>query len=198
MRKIENPKEIDLYQSIKKVRAFKIFKVKFNKDRTQVAIFKNKEDYILEDSGYIIRNPELSENGYYVIYEIETDLPLCSSYSPIENFELGYTNISSKENIKSLNSSDTNHVTKLVPDIKKFGNPDLFRLICKASSESEGWMKSTKAMEITGCGVLVQVTTQQDSNIAEATSFIPNARIKEIKDENNKVIERRIVHTTIQ
>ena len=34
--------------------------------------------------------------------------------------------------------------------VKSFsvGNGDMFKLLCKASSQKEGWMKSTKAMEI--------------------------------------------------
>lgn len=58
-----------------------------------------------------------------------------------------------------------------VPDLQKYGNPDKWRLICKASSESEGWMKSTKAMDI-GAGALVQVTTQQGEQIAEAVTYV--------------------------
>jgi len=40
-------------------------------------------------------------------------------------------------------------------------------------------MKSTKAMEIAGVGCVVQVTTQQGDNVAEALTFIPAAKIKE-------------------
>ena len=73
--------------------------------------------------------------------------------------------------------------------IKSFsvGNGDMFRLLCKASSENEGWMKSTKAMELpTGC--VVQVTTQQRNpdgsySIAEAITFVPHMRI--VDDVNN-------------
>ena len=82
---------------------------------------------------------------------------------------------------KTLHNTDGHGSEKNVPDIKKFGNPDEWRLICKASSEDEGWMKSTKAMPI-GNGVLVQVTTQQRNNdgsysLAEAVTFVPGAYI---------------------
>jgi len=78
---------------------------------------------------------------------------------------------------KSLHNSDINGARKNVRDIKVFGNGDLFQLLCKASSENEGWMKSTKAME-TGTGCVVQVTTQQRNpngsySIAEAVTFVP-------------------------
>ena len=40
-------------------------------------------------------------------------------------------------------------------------------------------MKSTKAMEIVNRGCLVQVTTQQGDNVAEAVTFVPNVSIWE-------------------
>jgi len=63
--------------------------------------------------------------------------------------------------MKTLHNTTANGATKNVKDIKFFGNGDTFKLISKASSENEGWMKSTKAMEIVGVGCVVQVTTQQ-------------------------------------
>lgn len=48
---------------------------------------------------------------------------------------------------KTLHNSDVSGARKNVPDIKVVGNGDMFRLLCKASSQNEGWMKSTKAME---------------------------------------------------
>jgi len=57
------------------------------------------------------------------------------------------------------------------------GNGDMFELLCKASSKAEAWMKSTKAMEIPGVGCVVQVTTQQGDQVAEAVTFVPHVRI---------------------
>ena len=62
------------------------------------------------------------------------------------------------------------------------GNGDLFQLLAKASSEEEGWMKSTKAMQIGDQGCLVQVTTQQRNPdgsyaVAEALTFVPDVNI---------------------
>ena len=67
------------------------------------------------------------------------------------------------------------------------GNGDMFRLLCKASSQDEGWMKSTKAMEVVG-GCVVQVTTQQRNidgtySVAEALAYVPGVKIA--NDENN-------------
>lgn len=79
---------------------------------------------------------------------------------------------------KTLNNSDISGAKKNVPDIKTFGDGDAWQLICKASSESEGWMKSTKAMQVGEAGCLVQVTTQQRNPdgsyaLAEAITFVP-------------------------
>ena len=94
---------------------------------------------------------------------------------------------------KTLHNSDVSGARKNVKDIKVVGNGDLFRLLCKASSQAEGWMKSTKAMEVPG-GCVVQVTTQQKNAdgsyaVAEALAFVPCVKIGE--DENGG---RKLVH----
>ena len=86
--------------------------------------------------------------------------------------------------MKTLHNSDVSGARENVKDIQVFGNGDMFQLLCKASSEAEGWMKSTKAMEITDLGCVVQVTTQQrniDGNyvVAEAVTFVPGVSIME-------------------
>jgi len=80
---------------------------------------------------------------------------------------------------KTLVNTDANGASKNVKDIVFWGNGDTFKLISKASSVAEGWMKNTKAMEIEAVGCVVQVTTQQGNNIAEAITFVPGVRIKE-------------------
>ncbi len=81
------------------------------------------------------------------------------------------------ENVKTLHNSDVSGAKKNVSDLEVFGNGDTFKLICKASSKAEGWMKSTKAMEIPGAGCVVQVTTQQGEQVAEALTFVPGVII---------------------
>lgn len=78
---------------------------------------------------------------------------------------------------RTLHNSDVSGARVNVPDLQVFGDGDAWKLLCKASSEREGWMKSTKAMEIDGVGCIVQVTTQQDMQIAEALTFVPGVRI---------------------
>lgn len=100
---------------------------------------------------------------------------------------------------KTLSNQDGNGVQKNVHDVKFFGDPDGFQLICKASSELEGWMKSTKAMEIPGAGCLVQVTTQQRNEsdggyaVAEALTFVPGIEIVPGFDDNGNIIGRRLM-----
>lgn len=55
-------------------------------------------------------------------------------------------------------------------------------------------MKSTKAMEIEGIGCVVQVTTQQGTNVAEALVFVPDCQIKETTNEAGEVTARAIVY----
>lgn len=93
---------------------------------------------------------------------------------------------------KTYHNTDISKAKDNVSDLKVFGEGDTFKLICKASSEKEGWMKSTKAMEIFGVGCVIQVTTQQGDNIAEALTFVPNVRINVIKDDSNQIIGREI------
>jgi len=94
---------------------------------------------------------------------------------------------------KTLVNTDSNGARKNVKDIVFFGDGDTFKLISKASSQEEGWMKSTKAMEIKHVGCVVQVTTQQGENIAEAITFVPGVRIEEKAKEGGEVVSRKLV-----
>ena len=89
---------------------------------------------------------------------------------------------------KTLDNTNVAEAKAKISDIKVFGNGDLFQLICKASSESQGWMKSTKAMQ-TPHGCVVQVTTQQKNidltySIAEALTYVPGVSIGTDADGN--------------
>lgn len=82
---------------------------------------------------------------------------------------------------KTLHNVNAADAKQNVPDLKTTGNPDLFQLLCKASSEDEGWMKSTKVMQCPN-GCVVQVSTQQRNPdgsyaVAEALTFVPNVSI---------------------
>ncbi len=94
--------------------------------------------------------------------------------------------------MKTLNNSDVSEARKNVKDIKIVGNGDMFQLLCKASSDEEGWMKSTKACE-TPYGCIVQTTTQQRNPdgsyaVAEALVFVPTVRIQEDVNSGRKLV----------
>lgn len=99
---------------------------------------------------------------------------------------------------KTLHNSSASTAKDNVSDLTLWGNPNVWELICKASSDEEGWMKSTKAIEILDVGVLVQVTTQQrnpdeSSSVAEAVAFVPGVRVEEIYDDAGLMVSRRLV-----
>lgn len=84
-------------------------------------------------------------------------------------------------------------IRRVIRFARDWGNGDLFKLIGKASSKNEGWMKSTKAMCIEGVGAVVQVTTQQGQNVAEAVTFVPGVKMLEHKDTEGNVTSRELV-----
>lgn len=95
--------------------------------------------------------------------------------------------ISNAEEQKTLDNTNIEDVKEKVSDVKVFGDGDLFKLISKASSKKEGWMKSTKVMEVLPLGCVVQVTTQQGDNVSEALTFIPGAKLVKDKNGNHRL-----------
>lgn len=90
---------------------------------------------------------------------------------------------------KTLDNLNVAEAKAAISDLKTFGDGDMWTLIGKASSNKQGWMKSTKAMEIEGIGVLVQATTQQADNVAEALTFVPGASIDRSDKENPRLVK---------
>lgn len=93
---------------------------------------------------------------------------------------------------KTLSNLDVKGTKKQVPDVEIFGNGDLFKLISKAFSQKEGWMKSTKGCDL-GVGCVIQVTTQQGDNIAEALTYVPGVTIEEEFNTEGICTGRKIV-----
>ena len=97
---------------------------------------------------------------------------------------------------KALNNTNFEDVKNTTSGVEVFGDGDLFKLLSKASSKEQGWMKSTKAMEIgAGVGCVVQVTTEftnpdGSKTSSEALTFVPDVVIKETKDEDGNVVGR--------
>ena len=96
-------------------------------------------------------------------------------------------------NEKTLHNSTVSQAKDNVSDLKVVGNGDMFRLLCKASSQKEGWMKSTKAMEILDVGCVVQVTTHQrnddgTNSVAEALTFVPGVWLEDDENGGRKLV----------
>ena len=135
--------------------------------------------------------------GDYIIKGVKGEFYPCKP----DIFAMTYDLAEKTEGVvaKSLHNTTANGARKNVRDIVFWGDGDTFRLISKASSEAEGWMKSTKAMAA-GTNVVVQVTTQQRNpdgsySVAEALTTVPNAIIAEYM-ENDVVSYRNIIERT--
>lgn len=98
---------------------------------------------------------------------------------------------------KNLGVRNVQEAIAKIKDLEVFGDGDTWVLLCKASSESEGWMKSTKVLNVPG-GCLVQVTTQQRMNginvqteytyvVAEAVTYVPGVEIDKNSDPRKLV-----------
>jgi hypothetical protein len=82
---------------------------------------------------------------------------------------------------KTMDISEVKGAKANIKDLVVYGDGDTFALLCKASSQKEGWMKSTKVCNVEG-GCIVQVTTQQKNSdgsyaVAEALSYVPGVHI---------------------
>lgn len=82
---------------------------------------------------------------------------------------------------KMLDISEVKQAKDNITDLKIYGDGDTFALLCKASSQEQGWMKSTKVCNVPG-GCIVQVTTQQRNTdgsyaVAEALTYVPNVQM---------------------
>ena len=92
-----------------------------------------------------------------------------------------------------MGNTDASGTRVNVKDVQFWGNCDAWKLLGKAWSKEEGWMKSSKAYEIPEVGCIVQVTTQNEEMPAEAITFVPGVKIEEELDEAGVVIGRKLV-----
>ena len=82
---------------------------------------------------------------------------------------------------KDLCITEVRGAKKNISDLVVSGDGDTFALLCKASSQEQGWMKSTKVCNLED-GCLVQVTTQQRNPdgsyvVAEALTYVPGVNM---------------------
>lgn len=93
---------------------------------------------------------------------------------------------------KMLDISEVKGAKANISDLKVYGDGDTFALLCKASSQDQGWMKSTKVCNLPN-GCIVQVTTQQRNPdgsyaVAEALTFVPNINMDTTSDPRKLVL----------
>lgn len=128
---------------------------------------------------YVVVNP----NGEQ--YPIKAEVFL-ETYRPYEEVR--------KAPVKDLGITEVRGAKANISDLVVYGDGDTFRLLCKASSQSGGWMKSTKVCNVPG-GAIVQVTTQQmnpDGSyaVAEALTYVPGVHI-DINSEPRRLVSIR-------
>ena len=87
---------------------------------------------------------------------------------------------------RQLDNTNTTDTKKTTSDVKVTGDPDVWELVCKASSQSQGWMKSTKRMRIPD-GWLYQVTTEHRSG--------DRARARHREEPQGDIARRRLTLT---
>lgn len=97
---------------------------------------------------------------------------------------------------KTLGNVDPASRNANVPDVEVFGK-ELWVVLCKASSREQGWMKTTKAMQVhRGC--LVQTETQQRNPdgsyaLSQALVFVPKVYIANDLDAKGAIVGRSLV-----
>lgn len=95
--------------------------------------------------------------------------------------------------VKSLNVTGMNGLKKKVSDVETFGDPGAWQCLGKAWSKKQGWMKSTKVMQLEPDGVLVQVSTQQQNPdgsyaVAEALTYVPCATLQNMGGDKIEIV----------
>ena len=93
---------------------------------------------------------------------------------------------------KDLGITEVRGAKANISDLVVYGDGDTFALLCKASSQDQGWMKSTKVCNLPD-GCIVQVTTQQKNidgsyAVAVALTYVPGVNMD--KDAEPRVLKR--------
>lgn len=93
---------------------------------------------------------------------------------------------------REVGNTTTSQAKDNVSDLVTYGLPDMWKLITKASSKEQNFFITTKAMEITSIGVVLQTERYEGGAISQSTVFIPNVIIREYY-RGDKVDAREIV-----
>lgn len=104
---------------------------------------------------------------------------------------------------RDLNITEERGAKTNISDLKVYGDTDTFRLLCKASSEDQGFMKSTKVCNLFN-GCIVQVSTQQKNPdgsyaVAEALTFVPDINMKtDVQEGESRYLTETWEHKYIE
>lgn len=139
-----------------------------------------------------------ADSSIAVLSKVEHTLPVKPESVKDVSIQIDESLINDDKNIdvvkeiseKPLDVVNIEDAKSKVSDLVVFGNGDAWELLCKASSKEQGWMKSTKVMEIGKKGIMMQVTTEFRVNgvvtsCAEAIQFLEGVRIQ--RDGNGKI-----------
>lgn len=130
-------------------------------------------------------------NDYLVkkndILEILTEKDFNKAYKQLPQYV--------EEFYKQLNFTkmDKSEAKDNIKDLIIWGKIDIWKLLYKATSITEDWIESTKALEIENKGVVIQVTTQQGTNITNNITFVPGVKIHDLRDKKGKIIGRKLI-----
>jgi len=161
----------------KEVKAFEIGRIEAN---TIYSKDNNTRESAKVSDGFLRTYP-LDESGYYVDY-----LDGSVGFNAKEAFEKIAT-LALTIHQKTFINPIVSEAKKNVSDLVVYGDGDTFKLICKSSSETEGWIRSTEAMVIPGIGCVIRVFTQcKNGAISEALTFVPNVSIFDIDENKDK------------
>lgn len=75
--------------------------------------------------------------------------------------------------------------------VEFLGDPNKWVVLHKAWNADEGWMRSTKALEIPGVGCMVQVSTLEKDKIAESVCFVPDVGITADSNGGRKLVRNQ-------
>ena len=159
----------------------------------------DEEHYVFDTSstGKTLDDTFILGHLHDALSVIETNIDSAKNHI-VASIDWYKRSLSDASTSKSLGNTCSNGAKKNVKDIVFWGDGDTFKLISKASSENEGWMKSTKAMQC-GDSVVVQVTTQQRNpdgsySLAEALTTVANAKIVVNGNSSEGTTARRIIN----
>ena len=99
--------------------------------------------------------------------------------------------------MKKRTVSNTNPKQAKASGVESIGSLGTWKVVQKAWNRKEGWMRSTKALEIPGAGCLIQVTTREGKQIAETACFVPDVKLEANPDGSHTLKATGLAATQI-